>query len=116
LAEASSVSTATDGPIMIDLKTDDGIAVVTIVHGKANALDIDLCEALVECFEELRASVVRVALPFAFAQTTTQLRQPVVERLERSGAAIDKIAIEIWAAAETLDHVRNYVARTLKKA
>jgi enoyl-CoA hydratase len=54
--------------------------------------------------------------PFAFAQTKTQLRQPVVERLERSGAAIDKIAIEIRAAAETLDHVRNYVARTLKKA
>jgi hypothetical protein len=26
------------------------------------------------------------------------------------------IAIEIRAAAETLDHVRNYVARTLKKA
>jgi enoyl-CoA hydratase len=54
--------------------------------------------------------------PFAFAQTKKQMRQPVVERLERTGAANDKIAIEIWAAAETLDHVRNYVARTLKKA
>jgi enoyl-CoA hydratase len=254
------------GTIMIDLRTDDGIAVVTIAHGKANALDIDLCEALVKCFEELRASDVRAVVitgqgrmfsagvdlvrvssggadyvrkflpilnrafdavfflpkpvvaavnghaiaggcvltccadrrliargggrigvtellvgvpfpalafeivraavpsrhlaeftlggatydadealglgwvdeitepdalienamaaarrlaslsPFAFAQTKTQMRQPVVERLERSGAAIDKIAIEIWAAAETLDHVRNYVARTLKKA
>jgi hypothetical protein len=39
----------------------------------------------------------------------------VVERLERSGAAIDKIATEICAAAETLDRVRDYVARTLKK-
>jgi enoyl-CoA hydratase len=252
------------GPIMIDLRTDDGIAVVTIAHGKANALDINLCEALVKCFEELRASDVRAVVitgqgrmfsagvdlvrvssggadyvrkflpilnrafdavfflpkpvvaavnghaiaggcvltccadrrltargggrigvtellvgvpfpalafeivraavparhlaeftlggatydadealglgwvdeitepdaliamaaarrlaslsPFAFAQTKTQMRQPVVERLERSGAAVDKIAIEIWAAAETLDHVRNYVARTLKKA
>jgi enoyl-CoA hydratase len=47
---------------MIDLKTDDGIAVVTIGHGKANALDIDLCEALVECFEELRASDVRAVV------------------------------------------------------
>jgi hypothetical protein len=38
--------------IMIDLKTDDdGIAVVTIAHGNANTLDIDLCEALVKCFE-----------------------------------------------------------------
>jgi enoyl-CoA hydratase/carnithine racemase len=50
------------GPIMIDLKTDDGIAVVTIAHGKANALDIDLCKALVECFEELRASVVHAVV------------------------------------------------------
>jgi enoyl-CoA hydratase len=32
--------------------------------------------------------------PFAFAQTKTQMRQPIVERLERSGAATDKIAIE----------------------
>lgn len=250
---------------MIDIKTEDGIAVVTIAHGKANALDIELCEALIKCFGELRApeiravvltgqgrifsagvdlvrvssggadyvrkflpvlnqafdaafflpkpvvaainghaiaggcvlaccadrrimargggrigvtellvgvpfpalafEVVRAAVPsrllaefmfggatyepddalargwvdeivdadalmesamasarrlaslsaFAFAQTKTQMRQPVVERIERSGAAIDKIATEIWAASETLDRVRDYVARTLKK-
>ena len=250
---------------MIDLKTEDGIAVVTLAHGKASALDIELCEALTKCFEELRApeiravvltgqgrifsagvdlvrlssggtdyvrkflpvmnrafdavfflpkplvaalnghaiaggcvlaccadrrlmtrgggrigvtellvgvpfpalafEIVRAAVPsrhfaeftlsgatyeaddalargwvdeiveadalmenamaaarrlaslptFAFAQTKTQMRQPVVERLERSGAAIDKIATEIWAAAETLDRVRDYGARTLKK-
>ena len=40
---------------MIDLKTEDGIAVVTLAHGKASALDIELCEALTKCFEELRA-------------------------------------------------------------
>jgi enoyl-CoA hydratase len=250
---------------MIDLKTEDGIAVVTLTHGKANALDIELCEALIKCFAELRApeiravvltgqgrmfsagvdlvrvssggadyvrkflpalnqafdavfflpkplvaainghaiaggcvlaccaerrlmargggrigvtellvgvpfpalafEIVRGAVPsrhfeefalggatyeaddalargwvhevlepdvlmknamaaarrlaalpaFAFAQTKTQMRQPVAERLERSGAAIDKIATEIWAAAETLDRIRDYVARTLKK-
>jgi hypothetical protein len=44
------------------------------------------------------------------------MRKPVVERLERSGAANDKIAIEIWAAEETLGRIRDYVARTLKKA
>jgi enoyl-CoA hydratase len=67
--------------------------------------------------ENAMAAARRLAsLPiFAFAQTKTQMSQPVVERLERSGAAIDKIAIEIWAAAETLDRVRDYVARTLKK-
>src|SRR5580700_9901890 len=49
-------------PIMIDLRTYDGIAVVTIAQGKANALDIDLCEALVKCFQELRASDVRAVV------------------------------------------------------
>ena len=39
---------------MIDLKIDSGIAVVTMTHGKANALDIELCEALAKCFDELR--------------------------------------------------------------
>ena len=48
---------------MIDIKTDDdGIAVVTIAHGNANALDIDLCEALVKCFEAFRTSDVRAVV------------------------------------------------------
>ena len=50
------------GPIMIDLKIDDGIAVVTIAHGKANVLDVELCEALTKCFEELRASDVKAVV------------------------------------------------------
>jgi enoyl-CoA hydratase len=250
---------------MIDLKTDNGIAVVTIAHGKANALDIELCEALAKCFSELRASsaravvvtgqgsmfsagvdlvrlssggaeyvrkflpalhrlydavffhekplvaainghaiaggcvlaccadrrimaraggrigvtellvgvpfpalpleIVRFAVPAhrlpeftfsgatydshdalqrgwvdevvevdalmehaiavaqklarlsppAFAQTKKQIRQPVAERLERNGAATDKVVTETWAAPETLGYIRDYVARTLKK-
>ena len=52
--------------------------------------------------------------PAAFAQTKRQLRQDVADRIERSGAATDKIVTEIWTQA--LDHIRDYVARTLKKA
>jgi len=47
---------------MIDLKTDDGIAVVTMRHGKANALDIELCAALAKCFDELRGSTARAVV------------------------------------------------------
>jgi enoyl-CoA hydratase len=47
---------------MIDLKTENGVAVVTIKHGNANAIDIELCEALAECFEELRASAARAVV------------------------------------------------------
>ena len=31
---------------MIDIKTDAGVAVLTLQHGKANALDIEFCEEL----------------------------------------------------------------------
>jgi enoyl-CoA hydratase len=41
---------------MIDLKTECGIVIVTIRHGKANALDIELCEELATCFNDLRSA------------------------------------------------------------
>ena len=53
--------------------------------------------------------------PAAFAQTKTQLRQPVVERLQASGKATDDAVIEIWAAPGTLAYIRDYVTRTLGK-
>ncbi len=54
--------------------------------------------------------------PVAFAQTKKQLRQEIRERLDRRGAAADKLATEIWVAPETLRYIGEYVARTLKKA
>jgi len=47
---------------MIDLKNDGGVAVVGIAHGKANALDIELCDALAKCFDELRAGSARAVV------------------------------------------------------
>jgi enoyl-CoA hydratase len=47
---------------MIDVKTEDGIATVTMRHGKANALDAALCEGLAKCFEELCASDARAVV------------------------------------------------------
>jgi len=41
---------------MIKSDTVDGIAVLTLTHGKANALDIELCDALAARFKELRKS------------------------------------------------------------
>jgi len=84
-----------------------------LAHGWVD--EITETDALIE---KAMAAARRLASlsPRAFAQTKTQIRQPVVERLERSGAASDKIAIEIWAAEETLGQIRHFVARTLKKA
>ena len=41
---------------MIETKTVDGIAVVTLAYGKVNALDTEFCAALAARFNELRAS------------------------------------------------------------
>ena len=54
--------------------------------------------------------------PAGFAQTKSQIRQPVAERLQRSGEATDKAVTEIWTAPATLSYIREYVARTLKKS
>lgn len=54
--------------------------------------------------------------PAAFAQTKSQVRQPAIERLQKSGEATDKEVTEIWAAPATLAYVRDYVARTLNKS
>ena len=53
--------------------------------------------------------------PAAFAQTKTQIRQAVTERMAQSGQATDKAVTAIWTAPETLHYIRDYVARTLKK-
>ena len=41
---------------MIDVKSEGGITLVTMRHGKANALDIELCEAMTKCLDALRSS------------------------------------------------------------
>ena len=39
---------------MIDSKVVDGVTVLTMTHGKANALDIEFCDALAARFQHLR--------------------------------------------------------------
>ena len=51
--------------------------------------------------------------PGAFAQTKMQIRQPVVERVQKSGKVTDEAVTEIWAAPATLAYIRDYVTRTL---
>ena len=41
---------------MIELSHRGGIAILKLVHGKANALDIEFCEAIAAQFEALRGS------------------------------------------------------------
>ena len=47
---------------MINVKTDNGIATVTITHGKANAFDMELGEELAQCFEQISESAARAVV------------------------------------------------------
>lgn len=47
---------------MIELKHDNGIATLTIAHGKANALDMELCEELAGCLDQTSESAARAII------------------------------------------------------
>ena len=70
-----------------------------------------------ELIEDAIAVAQELALlsPVAFAQTKMQIRQVVTERMAQSGEATDKAVTAIWTAPETLNYIRDYVARRLKK-
>jgi len=54
--------------------------------------------------------------PQAFELSKGHIRGPVRERFRRDGAAHDAAAAEVWLAPETADSIRDYVARTFKRA
>lgn len=54
--------------------------------------------------------------PATFALTKQQIRQPVTDRMAQHGANVDNSVNQIWYAADTLTHIRDYVASTFKKA
>ena len=61
------------------------------------------------------AETLAALSPQAFALTKQQVRQPVADALERHGKRIGANSMDIWTAPETLDRIRDYVSRTLKR-
>jgi len=61
------------------------------------------------------ARVLAALSPPAFAQSKRQLRQAVADAMERHGERVDAAAMSIWTAPATLERIREYVKRTLKK-
>jgi enoyl-CoA hydratase/carnithine racemase len=47
---------------MIDIAVHDGIAVLTLKHGKANTLDLEFCEALAARFNDLRGAEAKAVV------------------------------------------------------
>jgi enoyl-CoA hydratase len=53
--------------------------------------------------------------PQAYRLTKQALRAEALERIERASELQDQAALEVWTAPETLEHVREYLRRTLGK-
>ena len=47
---------------MIDISEQGEIAIVTMRHGKANAMDLEFCEAIAARFEELKKSKAKAVV------------------------------------------------------
>jgi enoyl-CoA hydratase len=60
------------------------------------------------------ANALAALPPKAFALSKRQTREPALERMQSRD--IDAAIEQIWTAPETLDRVRDYVARTLRKS
>jgi enoyl-CoA hydratase len=60
-----------------------------------------------------RAKALAAISPSAFALTKRQMRQPALERVA-GDTSRDEVE-QIWTAPETLERIRAYVARTLRK-
>ena len=60
------------------------------------------------------AKTLAALSPPAFATTKRQTRGPALERLEPRD--VDADIEQIWTAPETLERIRDYVSRTLRKA
>lgn len=47
---------------MIDIRMEEGVAVLTMTHGRANALDVEFCTALAERFDALRTDPAKAVV------------------------------------------------------
>jgi enoyl-CoA hydratase len=96
----------------------------TILSGATHPVEVALARRMVDELAEppelldraiAAAETLAVLSPTAFAQTKQQIRQPVADAMERHGKQLDASTMEVWTASATLDHIRDYVSRTLKK-
>jgi enoyl-CoA hydratase len=97
----------------------------TLLSGATYLPDVALARRMIDELAEPATLVDRAVAaaetlaalsPPAFAQTKRQLRQGACDALERHGKRTGEEAMAVWISDQTLAHIRDYVARTFKKA
>jgi enoyl-CoA hydratase len=84
------------------------------------ALEAGLVDEVVapgDLLNRAQAVARRLALipPPVYRLTKQALRAEALERIEQAGDLPDRAALEVWSAAETHAHIREYLHRTLGK-
>jgi enoyl-CoA hydratase len=64
--------------------------------------------------QEIARQLARIP-PQVYRLTKQSLRAAALERIERASAAQEQAVLEVWSAAETHAHIRDYLQRTLRK-
>jgi enoyl-CoA hydratase len=76
--------------------------------------EVVAAEALLARAREIARQLTLIP-PTVYRLTKQSLRAAALERIERAGEALDRAALEVWSAAATHAHVREYLRRTLGK-
>jgi enoyl-CoA hydratase/carnithine racemase len=102
---------------VIESTTKDGVAVLAMRHGKANALDIELCQALCDALDEAAAAgaaaVVLTGTGTVFSagvdlKRVTAGRQRFLARVHDL-AVFDAGVDAIWQAPATLERIQSFM-------
>jgi enoyl-CoA hydratase len=64
--------------------------------------------------QEVAGQFARIPPP-AYRLTKQSLRAGALERIDRAGEAEAQAMLEVWSAAETHEHIREYLRRTVRK-
>ena len=62
------------------------------------------------------AETLTAIAPAAYAMTKRQSRQLALDRSQRDGARVEPAVTDIWTSPDSFARIRDYVARTFKKA
>lgn len=97
----------------------------TLLYGGAtfspdDAVTHGLVDAIVESDQLLLAAVAAAEVlaarpPAAFAMTKQQLREPALARIRAGAQLFDHAVQDLWSAPATLEAIRAYIEKTLKK-
>ena len=85
-----------------------------------DALDMGLVDELVEPADLMDRAVAEaeklaIISPQGFEHTKSHIRQPVLEKVRVGEPKFEQSVLDMWGAPETLETIRSYVSRTLKK-